>query len=47
MQVRREGMEAVLRDRASSFVALQEDFANRESILIEQYDRTMASLRSR
>jgi hypothetical protein len=47
MQVRREGMEPVLRDRASSFIGLQVDFANREFVLIEEYTRVLARLNSR
>jgi hypothetical protein len=36
MQVRREGVEPVLRDRARAFMSLQEDFANREAGLSAQ-----------
>lgn len=37
MQVRREGFEPVLRDRSASFMSLQEDFANREAVLVRLY----------
>lgn len=47
MQVRREGMEAVLRDRAATFVSIQEDFATREAALIEEYERVLAILERR
>jgi hypothetical protein len=41
-QIRREGMETVLRDGAPSFIPLQEDFANRESALLQVYESTLA-----
>jgi hypothetical protein len=46
MQVRREGFEPVLRDRSASFMSLQEDFANRESALIQDYGEALASIDS-
>lgn len=44
--VRREGPEAVLRDGAPQFIALDGDFANRESFLIERYVRALAAIDS-
>ena len=46
MQVRREGFEPVLRDRSASFMSLQEDFANREYVLIRGYNAALASIDS-
>ena len=43
-QIRREGMEAVLRDRSASFVPLQEDFVNRESLLLQAYNSALVEL---
>jgi hypothetical protein len=47
MQVRREGFEPVLRDRPASLMALEEDFANRESVLLQGYDSVLDELRNR
>ena len=47
MHVRREGFEPVLRDRPASLMALEEDFANRESVLLERYDSVLATLKDR
>jgi hypothetical protein len=46
-QVRREGVEPVLRDRSPAFMTLQEDFANRESVLITEYRALLARLSPR
>lgn len=43
--VRREGMETVLRDRFASFITLQLDFAGREESLLEAYSSVLADLR--
>ena len=43
-QIRREGMEPVLRDRSMNFIPLQEDFANREQRLTEVYERVLDEL---
>lgn len=43
-QIRREGMETVLRDGSASFIPLQEDFVNRESVLLRAYDRALVEL---
>ena len=45
MQVRREGFEPVLRDRSAGLMALEEDFANRESVLLQGYDSVLVALR--
>jgi hypothetical protein len=47
MQVRREGFEPVLRDRPASLMALEEDFANRESVLLQGYDSVLDALKDR
>ena len=47
MQVRREGVEPVLRDRSAAFMSLQEDFANRENVLAEEYRALLGRLGSR
>jgi hypothetical protein len=44
MQVRREGFEPVLRDQPAGLIALEEDFANRESVLLQDYDRVLTAL---
>jgi hypothetical protein len=43
-QIRREGMEGVLRDRYETFIPLQLDFANRESDLLRSYEVALADL---
>jgi hypothetical protein len=43
--VRRDGMETVLRDRFAQFVPLDVDFANRESALLDRYSKALAQLR--
>jgi hypothetical protein len=43
-EMRTAGVEAVLRDGFRGFILLAEDFANRESRLIERYDRLLTSL---
>jgi hypothetical protein len=40
----RYGLEAVFRDRAKSFITLQEDFANREAILLQVYRHILTAL---
>lgn len=47
MQVRREGVEPVLRDHSRSFMSLQEDFANRELVLINEYRALLTRLSTR
>jgi hypothetical protein len=47
VQVRREGFEPVLRDRPTSLMALEEDFANRETVLVQGYDTVLAALNRR
>jgi hypothetical protein len=42
--VRRDGMDVVLRDRFTQFIPLATDFANREGNLLEHYRRALASL---
>lgn len=42
--VRRDGMDAVLRDRFTQFIPLATDFANREEALLEHYSQALASL---
>ncbi len=44
VQIRRDGMEVVLRDSSASFIFLQEDFANREQRLAEAYERALGKL---
>jgi hypothetical protein len=46
-QVRREGVEPVLRDRPTSLMSLEEDFANRELVLLRGYDSVLVALRPR
>ncbi|MGH7461127.1 MAG: hypothetical protein ACREMA_08870 [Longimicrobiales bacterium] len=46
-QVRREGRETVMRDRAARFIDLQEDFANREASLIKKYEHILPALHNR
>jgi hypothetical protein len=46
-EIRREGVENVLRDRPKNFMSLQQDFANRESALLQAYDDALASLSER
>ena len=41
--VRRDGMEGVLRDQFVQFIPLTVDFGNRESVLLEHYQRALAS----
>jgi hypothetical protein len=41
--VRRDGMEGVLRDRFGQFIPLAVDFGNREGVLLEHYQRALAS----
>jgi hypothetical protein len=41
---RRRGMEAVLREGFAGFIGLTHDFANREEMLIRQYDQALAAL---
>lgn len=43
-QIRREGVETVLRDRSMHFLPIQEDFANREQHLAEAYERVLDEL---
>lgn len=45
--VRREGMEIVMRDRFRSFIPLQLDFANREASLSEDYEAVLGVLAER
>jgi hypothetical protein len=45
--MRTASVEAVLRDGFRGFILLAEDFANRESRLIERYDRVLTSLDER
>ena len=47
IQVRRQGFEPVLRDEPAGLMALEEDFANRESVLLQGYDSVLAALRNR
>jgi hypothetical protein len=42
--IRRNGMDVVLRDRFTQFIPLATDFANREGDLLEDYRRALASL---
>jgi hypothetical protein len=44
VQIRRDGVEVVLRDSSASFIPLQEDFANREQRLAEAYERALDEL---
>lgn len=44
--VRRFGMDEVLRDHPAGFIALEEDFSNREARLIEAYQDVLRSLGS-
>ena len=44
--VRRDGMEVVLRDRFAQFIPLATDFANREAQLLRHYRRALATLDS-
>ena len=44
-QIRREGLEVVLRDGSERFITLQEDFAGRESTLLEAYAAALEDLR--
>jgi len=46
-EMRTASVEAVLRDGFRGFILLTEDFANRESRLIERYDRLLANLDER
>jgi hypothetical protein len=45
--VRRDGMDLVMRDRFTQFIPLATDFANRERNLLEHYGRALALLASR
>ena len=45
--VRRDGMDAVLRDRFTQFIPLATDVANREEGLLAQYGRALTSLDER
>jgi hypothetical protein len=47
IQVRRQGFEPVLRDEPAGLMALEEDFANRESVLLQGYDSVLTALRNR
>lgn len=47
IQIRRQGFEPVLRDEPAGLMALQEDFANRESVLLQAYDSVLSALRNR
>ena len=42
--VRRDGMNTVLRDRFAQFVPLDLDFSNRERVLLEHYQKALARL---
>ena len=42
--IRRLGFERVLRDQPASFIQLQEDFSNRETVLLSSYDSTLTRL---
>lgn len=42
LDIRREGIDQVLRERASSFIPIQLDFANREASLREMYTEVLA-----
>jgi hypothetical protein len=42
--IRREGEEAVLRDRSARFITLDRDFAGRESALAEAYESALVEL---
>ena len=42
--IRRDGMDVVLRDRFTQFVPLATDFANRETVLLDHYRRALAML---
>lgn len=42
--VRRDGMDVVLRDRFAQFVPLDMDFSNREGRLLETYDQALARI---
>ena len=43
--VMRLGFEAVLRDRAAHWAAIDEDFSNRERVMAERYREALATLR--
>lgn len=45
--VRRDGMEVVLRDRFAQFIPLARDFSNREQMLLEHYREALALLDER
>jgi type II secretory pathway pseudopilin PulG len=46
-EIQRDGVEPVLRDRAVNVVSLQEDFANREYLLMQRYNSALAALNKR
>jgi hypothetical protein len=45
MDVRRDGMMTVLRDRFAQFIELDIDFSNREGVLLEEYRKALKKLR--
>jgi hypothetical protein len=44
MDVPRDGMTAVLRDRFGQFVPLDLDFSHREGVLLDRYQQALAAL---
>jgi hypothetical protein len=47
MQIRREGADPVLGDGSTGFIAIQEDFSNREQHLLEAYRAILTTLDAR